>query len=426
MRNRDNQYFLLLNAGHFLDHYFMLIFATAVALVLTDYWHLRYDELLAYAVPAFAAFAICSLPAGWLADRWSKDGMLVIFFIGSGLAAILSGFAQTPMQLGFGLFFIGVFGAIYHPVGLAIITMRWKNTGMRIAVNGVWGNLGVGCAALLTGIFIDLISWRAAFILPGIISVILGILYGVVCKRVTASIVTEESKNDSPQQRLQLKGSVWSLSLTVLVVSLLGSTIFQTTTFALPKIFEEQLNGVAEQIILSVKSIEILGLGVFKTSSVIGVLVFSVFAVASTAQLVVGYLLDKMGPRFVCASVALVQVFFFAIMPYQVDIMVYVVALCFMIGVFGQIPINDYLIGKLAMGKHRASTYGMRYVITFVVLAGVLPAISAIHKVWGFNGLYPILAVLAAAVFMLSYHFPIQRQAINHQDKADKVSQNKV
>ena len=43
-----------------------------------------------------------------------------------------------------------MFGAIYHPVGLAIVTAKWKNTGMRLAVNGVWGNLGVASAALLT------------------------------------------------------------------------------------------------------------------------------------------------------------------------------------------------------------------------------------------------------------------------------------
>ena len=145
--NRDRAYFLLLNIGHFLDHLFTLIFATVAALALTGEWGVGYGDLLAYATPGFLAFGLFALPAGWLADKWSRDGMMAVFFVGIGIASIATGFARTPLQIGIGLFVIGVFAAIYHPVGLAIVTAKWKNTGMRIAVNGVWGNLGVASAA---------------------------------------------------------------------------------------------------------------------------------------------------------------------------------------------------------------------------------------------------------------------------------------
>ena len=160
--NRDRAYFLLLNIGHFLDHLFMLIFATVAALALYREWGINYGELLAYATPGFFAFGVFALPAGWLADRWSRDGMMVVFFIGIGLSSIVTSFATTPLQVGIGLFIIGMFAAIYHPVGLAIVTMKWKNTGMRIAANGVWGNLGVASAALITGYLIDHGGWRLA------------------------------------------------------------------------------------------------------------------------------------------------------------------------------------------------------------------------------------------------------------------------
>ena len=101
-----------------------------------------------------------ALPAGWLADKWSRDGMMSVFFVGIGIASIATAFARTPFEIGLGLFVVGVFAAIYHPVGLAIVVEKWKNTGMRIAVNGVWGNLGVASAALLTGYFIDHGGWR--------------------------------------------------------------------------------------------------------------------------------------------------------------------------------------------------------------------------------------------------------------------------
>ena len=162
MVTRDTQYFLLLNVGHFLDHYFMLIFATVAALALSAGWGMSYAELLPYGAPGFAAFALCALPMGILADRWGRDRMMVVFFIGIGISSILTGFAQSPLQMGAGLLLIGIFGSIYHPVGLAIVTARWKKTGMRLAVNGIWGNLGVACAALVTGFMIDMAGWRAA------------------------------------------------------------------------------------------------------------------------------------------------------------------------------------------------------------------------------------------------------------------------
>ena len=100
--------------------------------------------------------------------------MMVVFFVGIGLASVATGLAQTPLQVGIGLFVIGVFAAIYHPVGLAMVTQKWKNTGMRLAVNGVWGNLGVASAALITGYLIDNGGWRMAFIIPGAVSIAVG------------------------------------------------------------------------------------------------------------------------------------------------------------------------------------------------------------------------------------------------------------
>src|SRR6476620_4918466 len=100
MMKRDSLHFLFLNIGHFLDHLFMLIFATAAALALAREWNLSYGELIGYATPGFFAFGLCSYPAGWLADRWSRQGMMCVFFIGIGVASIATGFSLTPLPIG--------------------------------------------------------------------------------------------------------------------------------------------------------------------------------------------------------------------------------------------------------------------------------------------------------------------------------------
>ena len=169
--------FLFLSIGHFLDHFFLLVFATAAALILNREWGMGYAELIPYATPGFIAFAACSIPAGWIADKWSREGMMVIFFIGIGLSSIVTAATNTPLEIAFGLFAVGVFAAIYHPVGLAMVVQGRTKTGVPLAVNGIFGNLGVASAALATGFLIDNIGWRSAFYIQGIISVLIGLGY---------------------------------------------------------------------------------------------------------------------------------------------------------------------------------------------------------------------------------------------------------
>jgi len=408
---RDRLYFLLLNIGHFMDHLFMLIFATVAALVLAGEWGLGYGALIAYATPGFFAFGLFSLPAGWLADKWNRDGMMVVFFVGIGLSAIATGLAQSPLQVGIGLFVIGLFAAIYHPVGLAIVTAKWKNTGMRIAVNGVWGNLGVACAALLTGYMIDNGGWRAAFYLPGVVSVLFGGMYYLLRREAITrpslkkpATATAETAPMSPDYRALLV----RVSAIVFLTTAVSGIIFQSTTFALPKIFDERLQGLAVTLAGVLQELDLPGQTDIATT--VGSFAFIVFAIASLAQLVVGSLLDRFGPRLVFIAVAAMQLVFFGVMPGLYDGIALAVALGFMLGAFGQIPINDYMIGKMASGEFRARAYGIRYVVSFSVLAVTMPLIAVVYETWGFDTLFLVLAgaslVILAAVLILPRRMP--------------------
>jgi MFS family permease len=402
MPQRDRVHFLLLNVGHFLDHMFTLIFATVAALALTREWGLSYGDLLKYATPGFFAFGVFAYPAGWLADKWSREGMMVVFFVGIGVMAILTGLSQTALQLGIGLFAIGMFAAIYHPVGLAIVVAKWKNTGMRIAVNGVWGNLGVASAALVTGYLIDNGGWRAAFIAPGVFSIVVGLAYAVVQRReIAADRHRPASVTAAPNAALRpdYKRLLLRISAIVFLTTAISSIIFQSTTFALPKIFDERLQGIGATLAGGLTALGVPGRA--DVATVIGSLAFIVFAVASMAQLVVGSLLDRYGPRAVFMTVATIQLVFFAAMPSMQNWAALAVALGFMLGAFGQIPINDYMIGRMAQGEARARIYAVRYVVSFTVLAVALPLIAFVYDRWGFDMLFRILAVTAFVILII-------------------------
>ncbi|MEL0044211.1 MAG: MFS transporter [Deltaproteobacteria bacterium] len=395
----DRKHFFFLNVGHFLDHLFMLIFATVAALALTKEWELGYAELIPYATPGLIAFGVFSLPAGWLADRWSREGVMGVFFVGIGLAAIGTSFVQNPIQMAIGLFIIGMFAAIYHPVGLAMIARGGQQMGRDIAFNGVWGNMGVGCAALLTGFLIDQTGWRTAFWLPGLISLLFGLAYLVsywdrlpLKNAVTASVNKPSSKNTQQISSDEWRAMLIRVTGIIFFTTAVAGIVFQGTTFALPKVFEERLGGIAT------------------TATMLGWLTFIVFAVASFSQLVVGKMLDTHGPRKVFIGVACVQVVFFTLMPGLVDLGALAVSVGFMLGAFGQIPINDYMIGKMAKSELRASVYGARYIVSFIVWATVVPLIAWVHHNWGFDMLFYILAasalVILLAVLMLPKQLP--------------------
>jgi MFS family permease len=396
---RERAHFLLLNVGHFMDHLFTLIFATVAALALHHEWGLGYADLLKYATPGFFAFGVFALPAGWLADKWSRDGMMSVFFVGIGLASIATGLARSPLEVAIGLFVIGVFAAIYHPVGLAIVVEKWKNTGMRIAVNGVWGNLGVASAALITGYFIDHGGWRTAFFVPGLVSILIGIAYTALrWAEITRPVPRAASAAAAKDVPADIKAMLMRVSMIVFLTTAVSSIVFQSTTFALPKVFDERLGGIAV------------------SATALGQLAFLVFALASIGQLIVGHFLDRLGPRTVFMTAAALQLVFFMVMPGLADWAALACAMGFMLAAFGQIPINDYMIGRLADGQWRARIYGVRYVVSFTVLAAALPLIAFIYENWGFDALFRVLAlsaaIILAAVSLLPQKLPSARGAL--------------
>ena len=383
---RDRLHFLFLNVGHFLDHLFTLIFATVAALALTREWGLSYEQLVYYATPGFLAFGLFSLPAGWLADRWSRHGMMAVFFIGIGLASIATAYARSPFEIAVWLFILGVFAAIYHPVGLAMVVegAAKSGTGMAIGINGVWGNLGVGSAALLTGFLIDHAGWRSAFVWPGVVSILLGCVYAwVMWPEITSAQARKSAAAAAavPSGTTLARDALIRLTVIIFFTTAISSLVFQSTTFALPKVFAERLGGIAG------------------SATLVGWLAFLVFAVASIAQIVVGRMLDKFGPRIVFMGAAGLQIVFFAAMPGLSDWAALAVALGFMLGAFGQIPINDYMIGRMAKSELRASIYGVRYVISFLVLGAALPMIGWVHGRWGFDTLFMLLSGVAVVIF---------------------------
>ena len=59
-----------------------------------------------------------------------------------------------------GLTLIGLFAAIYHPVGIAWIVASARKRGITLGINAVFGNVGNSVAPRVRRAMIDFVSWR--------------------------------------------------------------------------------------------------------------------------------------------------------------------------------------------------------------------------------------------------------------------------
>jgi len=371
---RQNLHFGFLNVGHLLDHLFMLIFATVAALALATDWQMTYANLIPYAMPGFVAFGICAIPAGWIADKWHRHGMVSIFFIGIGLSSILTGFAQSLLQIGFGLAFIGVFASIYHPVGIAMVIEGGGKIGWRLGMNGVWGNMGVAAAPLVTGLTIAQFDWRMAFIIPGSVSILTGLGFLVFGRSVGARTL------EATQQEKELVGFApgWKRALVSLaLVTAAGGFVFGAMTFLIPRLFEVRMQGISEDI------------------AVTGTLAALIYAVAAFAQLVVGRAIDKQTIKTVLIFIAAGQPLFLSLMAMQTDYTLFAVSLLAMCFVFGQIPITDALLSQYVPDQWRAKVLSIKFMINLVI--GALALMTARYLLSTGAGFETVMRVIAIA-----------------------------
>jgi MFS family permease len=366
---------LLLNVGHGVDHMFLLIFATAVGSIAIDFGYANWEDLMPYAVGAFALFGIGSLPSGRLGDLWGRRIMMVVFFMGIGGAALVVAMTQNAWQLAVGLALIGAFASIYHPVGIPMVVENVPNPGAVIGVNGLAGNLGIAVAALVTGLLVKWIGWRAAFIVPGLFSIACGIAFALVCPKEKEA----PSKRKGGKAAVTLTPSLMVRAFTVMTAAaVVSSLLFNFTTNGNSQLLSEGFRGVLED------------------PAVLGALLALIYTVASFAQIVVGNLIDRMPfkPLQLWMSVAQVPVLIVA--AHMESWGLFFALLAVMILVFGSIPFTDAMIVRYVDDRLRSRVAGMRLTVAFGISSLAVWLLGPMVKTMGFTTALWIMAGVAA------------------------------
>ena len=378
---------LYLNIGHLLDHFMMLIFAKA-AFDAGREFGLSYEEIIVYGTLGVILFGAAAPLAGWLADKYSRAILITIYPFGLSLGAMLAAFSSSTEMLGISLGVVGFFAAIYHPVGIAMITKRPGKVGLRLGINGVWGNMGVALAPILTGLLIAFADWRLGFIIPALMCLSFGI------SQLFAFIELDETRPQTAKMKNNKSVSVltegWQTVLLCLsIVTLSGGFIFGSLTFLIPRIFEVNMLQISNDVAIT------------------GLLAGLVYAIASFSQIGTGWLVDKVPPKFVLSAMGLGQLIFIYIASQSSDYGLLFIMLAAMIFVFGQVPITDVILVKYVKDSWRGRVLSIKFMVNLSAGASVLPITSILLKNgYDFSFVLQCLALLSVSVIISGLFLP--------------------
>jgi MFS family permease len=254
--------------------------------------------------------------------------------------------------------------------------------GREMGINGVFGNLGVASSALVTGVLAEYLGWRWAFILPGIVTILIGTAF--------TQMVVHEDRSTVRQATAQArvaKEDMWRVIVALLIVVVAISTTFNAVTVVLPKLFAERLSGLT------------------RSPALLGAIAAGVYVFGAMTQYTIGKLLDRHSLKTVSLPLSFVLAPFLYMAAELSNWPLIIAAIGIVMGAFGQVTVNDAMVGKYTNEKWRSRAYAVRYFVGFTAAGASIGLVAWLYQHGGFitmlhafGGL--CLLVIAAAIIL--------------------------
>ncbi len=362
---------------------FLLIFATAVTSIASEFGVARWEDLMPYSVAAFFFFGVGSLPSGRLGDHWGRRNMMLVFFFGMGAAALLVSVTRSPLQMALALALLGCFASIYHPVGIPMLVQGALRPGWTIGINGLVGNLGVAVAAIATGFLVKYFGWRMAFAAPGVVCMLFGLAFAALATREQGAPAKKKSTYVPPPGV-----SMARLFLVMTIAATSGSLLFNFSTNSNYELLTDRLQGIVQD------------------PAQLGILLAVTYAVASVAQLLVGHLIDRVALKGLYVSIVAVQAVLLGLSTQVHGWGFYAVQFLFMVTIFGAIPFTDAMIVRFVDDSMRSRVSGMRMAVSFGASSIAVWLIGPVVKQAGFTALLGLMAATSVVTLLIVSQLP--------------------
>ena len=361
-------------------------FYFVIVLTIEKEWSISYDQLIKLWSLAALLIGLGAIPFGWLSDRWSRSGTMTIMFIGMGLASILCGLSNSVSLLFFSLSLLGLFCSIYHPVGIPWVIHAANRKGRALGVNGIFGGVGIGSGAFIAGTLTELLNWQLAFILPGLISIIIGLVlfYLIIINKISyTNFFINKDKQDHSRNEVILVAIIMLLSMFALGLS------FHNTQTALPKVFEIRIGNISS----------------FQIGFMIGVIYF----ISGATTYVGGILADRFNQKAIYLIGIFLQFPCYLGIAYMSGYTL--VVLCILAAVFNAsiLPTENLLLSKFTPQKYHGVVYGIKFILAFGSGPISVFLISEIYSITlEFTYLFLINAIMMAIVSVFIIFLPMK------------------
>jgi len=367
---------LFVNIAHSLDHFVLLIFPTAVIAIAADLGR-DYGDLIWLTTGAFVAFGLFALPVGWLADRFGRRALLTAYFFGYGASCLAVAASTSFSMIAASLLMLGVFSAIYHPIGSAMIVANAKQLGRALGINGVWGNMGAALASGITAALAATLGWRAAFVVPGVILIALGIAFVLIVRDDTMTGKKGSASHSLVMSRQRL---VWLL-LAFMMAILAGGLTFNIVTIAMPKVIDERL-GFPIPLALT------------------GWITTSIFVCGALTQITVGRLIDRLELPLLFVAMSALQAGGLLLAALTTGIPMAAGLVLTTAAIYGQVVLNDAMVGRYVADEFRNRFYSVRFFIGFTVGGLAVPLIGILRGHGGFQEVLLVSAGVATVILI--------------------------
>lgn len=374
--------------GHATMHVLTALYIT-VAVGLERLWAMPYDALMGLWIAGSLLIGLGAPLAGWLSDRWSEARMMVAFFVLTGAGSVAAGLADGQAALWLGLCVLGVGGSIYHPVGIAWIVRNADKPGQAMGFMGFFGALGIALAAGIAGGLTEAFSWRAAFILPGAVSIGIGLLLAAAIA--TGRIVDADRAKTAPAPIGRGEAIRAFVFLTLTMAA--GALIFNAMHTGMPKWLEQRTLG--------------LGGGEPLPLATVGLLVTTVYLLAAGSQFVGGWLADRYPARLVYAAGFAVQAPLILLAAAAVDLPLVAVAAVIVFVGTAIVPAENVLLARYTPANRRGLAYGAKFVLAFGI-GPIAVKLVAVASTWsgGIATLIGGLSVVALVALIAALLVP--------------------
>ena len=391
MDSRESRILIATCYGHFMSHFNMLVFP-AVVLPLAGRLKMDMAYILDLSFWMYCLFGITALPWGMIADRWGSKSLFLIYYLGAGCSGLAAAvWIDQPSKFSIALAMIGLFSGIYHPIGLGMISKEIKRVSLGMAYNGMFGNLGLATAPLLTGVVNWLWGPSAAYLCLGVLN-LLGVGLIVVLPRI--QVHQSESKRSGDENGLLIG------FLILLVAMMLGGVVYRGATVILPAYFELKNQAIFQWLS------SLVG-GGLSENLVATTSVSFIYIVGMLGQYTGGRTAERFDLRICYLIFHAITIPAAFLMALAVDLPLIFLALIYFFFLLGMQPIENTLVAKFTPKKFHHSAFGSKFVLTFGVGALSVKMIKAIETAYSIEAVFYALGltsiILVGVIVILIY-----------------------